>query len=65
MIATKSRFSASDDPNGHGLSRRHLSAALDASLRLLDAASDLGAPDYLYGERGQSQRDRRISGGRL
>jgi hypothetical protein len=26
-------------------------------------ASDAGAPDYPYGERGQSQRDRRISGG--
>jgi aryl-alcohol dehydrogenase-like predicted oxidoreductase len=34
-------------------------------LRLLDAASDPGAPDYPYGERGQTQRDRRISGGRF
>jgi aryl-alcohol dehydrogenase-like predicted oxidoreductase len=33
--------------------------------RLLDAASDPGAPDYPYGERGRSQRDRRISGGRF
>jgi aryl-alcohol dehydrogenase-like predicted oxidoreductase len=33
--------------------------------RLLDAASDPGAPDYPYGERGQTQRDRRISGGRF
>jgi aryl-alcohol dehydrogenase-like predicted oxidoreductase len=156
VIATKGRFPTSDDPNGHGLSRRHLAAALDGSLRrlgvegidlyqlhgwdpltpveetlrflddaaqagkiryfglsnflgyqiqkyvdladsrglirpvtvqpqynlmaraiegeldlseeetrLLDAASDPGAPDYLYGERGQTQRDRRISGGRF
>jgi hypothetical protein len=33
--------------------------------RLVDEASDLGAPDYPYGERGQTQRDRRISGGRF
>lgn len=33
--------------------------------RLLDEASDPGAPDYPYGERGQTQRDRRISGGRF
>jgi aryl-alcohol dehydrogenase-like predicted oxidoreductase len=33
--------------------------------RLLDTASDPGAPDYPYGERGQTQRDRRISGGRF
>jgi hypothetical protein len=33
--------------------------------RLLDEASDPGAPDYTYGERGQTQRDRRISGGRF
>ena len=32
---------------------------------LLDEASDLGAPDYPYGERGQTQRDRRIRGGRF
>jgi aryl-alcohol dehydrogenase-like predicted oxidoreductase len=37
----------------------------DDETRLLDAASDPGAPDYPYGERGQSQRDRRISGGRF
>jgi aryl-alcohol dehydrogenase-like predicted oxidoreductase len=138
VIATKGRFPTSQDPNGHGLSRRHLAAALDASLRrlgveahlernwqvidavrkvaggrgasmsqvaiawvlarpavrsvilgartlaqlddnlaagdldlsqdetrLLDEASDPGAPDYPYGERGQTQRDRRISGGRF
>jgi aryl-alcohol dehydrogenase-like predicted oxidoreductase len=138
VIATKGRFPTSEDPNGHGLSRRHLAAALDASLRrlgveahlernwqvidavrkvaggrgasmsqvaiawvlarpavrsvilgartlaqlddnlaagdldlsqdetrLLDEASDPGAPDYPYGERGQTQRDRRISGGRF
>jgi aryl-alcohol dehydrogenase-like predicted oxidoreductase len=35
VIATKGRFPTSDSPNGHGLSRRHLSAALDASLRRL------------------------------
>ena len=33
--------------------------------RLLDEASEPGAPDYPYGERGQTQRDRRISGGRF
>jgi aryl-alcohol dehydrogenase-like predicted oxidoreductase len=33
--------------------------------RLLEEASDPGAPDYPYGERGQTQRDRRISGGRF
>jgi aryl-alcohol dehydrogenase-like predicted oxidoreductase len=33
--------------------------------RLLDEASDPGAPDYPYGERGQTQRDRHISGGRF
>jgi aryl-alcohol dehydrogenase-like predicted oxidoreductase len=35
MIATKARFPTSDSPNGHGLSRPHLAAALDASLRRL------------------------------
>ncbi len=35
VIATKARFPIADDPNGHGLSRRHLTAALDASLRRL------------------------------
>ncbi len=35
VIATKGRFPTSDDPNGHGLSRRHLGPALDASLRRL------------------------------
>ena len=35
VIATKGRFPTSDDPNGHGLSRRHLAVALDASLRRL------------------------------
>jgi aryl-alcohol dehydrogenase-like predicted oxidoreductase len=37
VIATKGRFPTTDDPNGHGLSRRHLAAALDASLRRLGA----------------------------
>jgi aryl-alcohol dehydrogenase-like predicted oxidoreductase len=35
VIATKGRFPTDDSPNGHGLSRRHLAAALDASLRRL------------------------------
>jgi aryl-alcohol dehydrogenase-like predicted oxidoreductase len=35
VIATKARFPTDDNPNGHGLSRRHLSTALDASLRRL------------------------------
>jgi aryl-alcohol dehydrogenase-like predicted oxidoreductase len=35
VIATKGRFPMSDHPNGAGLSRRHLSDALDASLRRL------------------------------
>jgi hypothetical protein len=33
--------------------------------RLLDEASDPGALDYSYEERGQTQRDRRISVGRF
>ena len=33
--------------------------------RLLDEVGDPGTPDYPYGERGQTQRDRRISGGRF
>jgi len=35
VIATKGRFPTSDEPNGVGLSRRHLRRALDASLRRL------------------------------
>jgi aryl-alcohol dehydrogenase-like predicted oxidoreductase len=35
VIATKGRFPTDDSPNGHGLSRRHLAAALEASLRRL------------------------------
>ena len=35
VLATKGRFPTDDSPNGHGLSRRHLAAALDASLRRL------------------------------
>ena len=35
VIATKGRFPTDESPNGHGLSRRHLSMALDASLRRL------------------------------
>jgi aryl-alcohol dehydrogenase-like predicted oxidoreductase len=37
----------------------------DEETKLLDEASEPGAPDYPYGERGQTQRDRRISGGRF
>jgi len=35
VLATKGRFPTGDGPNGAGLSRRHLSAALDASLHRL------------------------------
>jgi aryl-alcohol dehydrogenase-like predicted oxidoreductase len=35
VVATKGRFPTDETPNGHGLSRRHLAAALDASLRRL------------------------------
>ena len=34
-------------------------------MRLLDEASEPPAPDYPYGEPGQSQRSRRIRGGRF
>jgi aryl-alcohol dehydrogenase-like predicted oxidoreductase len=37
----------------------------EEEVRRLDEASDPGAPDYPYGERGQSQRERRIRGGRF
>jgi aryl-alcohol dehydrogenase-like predicted oxidoreductase len=37
----------------------------EEEIRLLDEVSDPIAPDYPYGERGQTQRDRRISGGRF
>jgi aryl-alcohol dehydrogenase-like predicted oxidoreductase len=33
VLATKGRFPTDESPNGHGLSRRHLSLALDGSLR--------------------------------
>jgi aryl-alcohol dehydrogenase-like predicted oxidoreductase len=36
VIATKGRFATSKEPNGEGLSRRHLSKALDASLARLN-----------------------------
>ena len=36
VLATKGRFHTDESPNGHGLSRRHLSLALDASLRRLN-----------------------------
>jgi aryl-alcohol dehydrogenase-like predicted oxidoreductase len=35
VIATKGRFPTDETPNGHGLSRRHLASALDASLTRL------------------------------
>ncbi len=35
VLATKGRFPTDESPNGAGLSRRHLSLALDASLRRL------------------------------
>lgn len=35
VLATKGRFPVSDEPNGVGLSRRHLDRALTASLRRL------------------------------
>ncbi|HEV7205482.1 MAG TPA: aldo/keto reductase [Jatrophihabitans sp.] len=35
VLATKARFPTTDEPNSAGLSRRHLSLALDASLRRL------------------------------
>ena len=35
VIATKGRFPSGPGPNGHGLSRQHLSRALDGSLRRL------------------------------
>jgi aryl-alcohol dehydrogenase-like predicted oxidoreductase len=36
VLATKGRFPTDETPNGHGLSRRHLAMALDASLRRLN-----------------------------
>jgi aryl-alcohol dehydrogenase-like predicted oxidoreductase len=36
VLATKGRFPTAGDPNGVGLSRRHLARALDASLARLD-----------------------------
>src|SRR5450755_3760401 len=35
VLATKGRFALDDSPNGSGLSARHLTRALDASLRRL------------------------------
>ena len=37
----------------------------DEEMRLLDEASEPAVPDYPYGEPGQSQRSRRIRGGRF
>jgi aryl-alcohol dehydrogenase-like predicted oxidoreductase len=39
VLATKGRFGMDDSPNGAGLSARHLTRALDASLRRLGLAS--------------------------
>jgi aryl-alcohol dehydrogenase-like predicted oxidoreductase len=39
VLATKGRFPTDESPNGHGLSRRHLSLALEASLRRLTVAA--------------------------
>jgi aryl-alcohol dehydrogenase-like predicted oxidoreductase/L-aminopeptidase/D-esterase-like protein len=39
VLATKGRFPTDESPNGHGASRRHLSMALDASLRRLNVAT--------------------------
>jgi aryl-alcohol dehydrogenase-like predicted oxidoreductase len=39
VLATKGRFPTDDTPNGQGLSRRHLTYALDASLRRLGVDS--------------------------
>ena len=39
VLATKGRFATSSEPNGLGLSRRHLARALDASLRRLGVES--------------------------
>src|SRR6478735_12374855 len=39
VLATKGRFPLDDSPNGLGLSTRHLTRALDASLRRLDLDS--------------------------
>jgi aryl-alcohol dehydrogenase-like predicted oxidoreductase len=47
VIATKGRFATNGDPNGHGLSRRHLASALDASLRFLDDAVRAGKIHYV------------------
>jgi aryl-alcohol dehydrogenase-like predicted oxidoreductase len=37
----------------------------DDEMHLLDDASEPDTPDYPYGEKGQMQRSRRISGGRF
>ena len=39
VLATKGRFAVDDSPNGTGLSARHLTRALDASLRRLGLES--------------------------
>jgi hypothetical protein len=50
---------------GNETSETDSPAQLEDATKLLERASDPGAPDYPYGERGQTQRDRRISGGRF
>ena len=37
----------------------------DEETQLLDEASEPATPDYPYGEPGQSQRSRRVQGGRF
>src|SRR5262252_8643535 len=39
VLATKGRFPQAEDPNGAGLSARHLTRAIDASLRRLGLES--------------------------
>ena len=36
VLATKALYAMSDDPNDHGLSRKHLLSSVDASLRRMD-----------------------------
>ncbi len=44
VLATKGRFPMADDPNGVGLSARHLTRALDASLQRLGVDADRPLP---------------------
>ena len=49
VLATKGRFPTATDPNGVGLSRRHLSRALDASLGRLGVEVDRPVPGARLG----------------